>query len=356
MTPTLPTLVLSAQGLDGFFFIDGQPAARSDGAVRVPAPTGGMYCLQLFPLQPGEPPVTIAIDISEGSPRIHPKNAAQVVRWPDNVWEIRVLPPVHVPHSPFPRMLDGCPLAWNGGMYATLFWEDALYVAIEDEEGNLVLGEHLSDTCTGGRLEAVAREDAAEVLVIRGEDSPGLLALVRCDEKGKPELYFCERADSISLETGDGPVLNCVRDMDAPGGHQLQTRIPLDRELRLQREIGFFTRKPAAPASGHDLVRMFLDAVLFGLEKEAARCLTPALRDNYPIAVLQEYLGDFNGYSVPPYALQADDERPVFGLYDLDAGETASRVFEFEVVRGTEADDDENLYINNIKEKYLPFE
>lgn len=354
MIQALPTLVLKAEDTDGFFFLDGQPASRSGSAVRVPAPGYGEHCLQFFPLSTNDLPVTLGVNFANDSFQVVPNNAAQVVRWPDNVWEIRLLPtPRPAPASPFPRILDGCALPWDGGVHATLFWENALYIAIENEQGTLLLGEHLSDECTSGRLQVVPRTDASELLLIQSDQAPGICALVRFEKQ--PELYFCEPADSCSLETDDCPLLVCVHDLKDLAGHQLQTCITLDKALSIRREVGFFSNRGVSPANEHELVSMFLDAVMLKLEKEASGYLSPSLRDNYPLSVLQEYLGDFTAFSLPPYTLQADDERLVFGLHIRYEKEMRARIFEFEIIQASEVHE-EKFLINNIKEKCSWFE
>jgi len=354
MMKTLPTLVLSAEDADGFFYLDGHLASRAGSAVRIPAPAYGEHCLQFFPLGAHHFPVTLGIDFSGGLLRTSPKNAAQVVHWPENVWEICVLPwRQPVLSSPFPRVLDSCTLPWDGGMNATLFWENALYVAIENEQGALLLGERLCDNCTDGRLRLIPRCDASDLLLVHNDQAPGICAVIRFEDK--PELYFCETADSCTLETEDSPLLVCLRDLKDPAGHQLKTSITLDRALEVRRETGFFTGAPTPPENEQELVCMFLGAVKLKLEEEAATYLTPSLRESYPFSVLQEYLGDFSDFSIPPYTLQADDDRPLVGLLADQDEETRARIFEFEVLAVMQENTEKNL-INNIKEKCSWFE
>ena len=349
MIQALPTLVLKAQDTDGFFFLDGQLASRAGSAVRVPAPAHGEHCLQFFPLSANDLPITLGVDYSNDSLKVSPPNAAQVVHWPDNVWELRILPWERpASPSPFPRVLDGCTLPWDTGMHATLFWENALYIAIENEQGTLIRGEHLSDDCTSGRLQIIPRANASDLLLVQSDQAPGICAVIRFDKQ--PELYFCEPADSCSLETEDSPLLVCMRDLIDLAGHQLQTSITLDKSLIIRREVGFFSHRLKTPATEHELVHMFLEAVMQKLENEAASYLSPALRDNFPFSVLQEYLGDFSGFSTPPYTLRADDERPLFGLYIQHEEETRARIFEFEILPVLE-ENRELFLINNIKEK-----
>ena len=355
MIKALPTLVLGAQDADGFFFLDGDLASRAGNAVRVPAPATGEHCLQFFALGAHDFPVTLGIDFTGGVLRAFPKDAAQIVHWPENVWEISILPwRQPVLSSPFPRVLDGCALPWDGRMAATLFWENALYIAMENEQGTLLMGERLSDTCTDGRLEIVPRSDASDLLVVQCDSSPGICAVIRF-ENNKPELYFCEPADSCALETDDAPQLVCRRSLKDLAGHQLQTSITLDGALSIRREIGFFTGRPTPPENEQELVCMFLDAVLLKLEDEAAGYLSPSLRESYPFSVLQEYLGDFTGFSPPPYTLQADDDRPLVGLMVRQDEETRARIFEFEILPVVQ-NNLEKIHINNIKEKCSWFE
>ncbi len=351
MSTIFPIIVLKTEDEKGFFFVDGNLAAREEEAIHLPIGNAKTHCLQFFPLDNSSTPVTMSLQLNDDSLVITPESSAKVVRWPNYVFEIRLWKRKALDiKTPFPQILDSCTLPWHRNMHATLFWENGLYVAIEDDEGHLILGEHLSDNCTLGKLVPVSIVNLPDILVIHGNDASGICAILKYTNK--PELYFCESAQSVTIDLPDSETLTCIRNLNNRSNHQLKTTIALDSTLNITREMGHFTSPSPNIESELDLVHLFLDSTLLGLEKEASLCLTPTLREHFPFSVLKEYLGEFSEYLTPPYALQAKDDSLLVGLIQQQGSIVVSRIFEFEIEYYEESDTSAFL-INNIVEKTI---
>lgn len=296
-----PTLALSATH-PGVAYLNGHFAGELDGErplFRPVAPQGPVY-LEYRPLGGALRDMARKLVFSSGAPMAESAAAAEdlrVVAWPGGVTEVEFAPRVHLPAESFFQLAGrALSLSADGSLRCDGRDLGALPEGAELPQLHVLPeGVALCGGCAGGRY------------------------LLTTDANFQVQTGFL-RAQELSFEP-DGRIRAVAAAQDVVGHATLEIwRLTPDGLALISSEPAWAHGAPRWPRTAPDAARAAVEAALCGLDAEAERYLSPALRARAPLSDIREIcdLCVEMKYALP-------DARPCVGLLRLE-GENYGRV------------------------------
>lgn len=297
-----PTLVLSAT-YPGILYLNGHFAGEISAETPLMRPVGsrGAIYLDYRPLSNACRSLARKLVFSGGTPMRDSVEAAEnlnVILWPGGAAEIEIAP---VPTDPIRQQFQ---LAGH-------------HFAMDSE--SLLLscdGRRIGMLPEGAEIPELHTVPVGVALIGRCSGGKYLLTL---DSACRNQTGFL-RAGQLDVES-DGRIRAVVSPMDLVGHATLETwKLTQEGLTLISSEPAWANGAPRWPKTPEETMRAAVEAALAGLDAEAERYLSPALRSRMPLAGIQEKCDlCVEMKYAPPSA------RPCVGLLRLE-GENLGRV------------------------------
>ncbi|MDO4572223.1 MAG: hypothetical protein Q4C13_02555 [Clostridia bacterium] len=297
--------IISAGNAAGVVTVDGR--ILGEAPVHVMLPAEGECYVGLHPERAGFYGVTRRLRFAEGRLRDCPPDV-RAYGWRGGLYEIVIdcgVLPAPRPRR-FPFTVARC--AFEGAQ-AVLYYEDGLWLSLE-KNGRVAAGFPLHEDAEAGELMPAGR---ALLAAAHGARDSLLMINERYEEAARLE------AEDIRLEEGAAVA---TEPLGLACGYERRTRWRAEAGGLVSEavETGFFNREPASCAPG----LRFLEAMLAGLEDEAAAMLSPALKTG--AAEARAFLGAFTLARPHP----ADPRAAGIAVYAEGVTELRTLLFETE--------------------------
>lgn len=340
----LPLLILQSAHA-GLIQVNGKNAGETgEGAsVCVPVASTGSYYITMIPLSGDSKsivfPVTKKILFADGVPSVG--NDGHIVAWPGNMYQLSLEPgTLQTATTEFPFTVASIDWPLEARFTATLFFDGALCLVIEDASGKMVFGHTLT---------ARAREGSLRLLKVGGQSL--LAASGPCAEG---EYLVCVKHGAgfdLALEMQSGAFFFDKTDAQFTAIQRMPT-------CRLHEQLSQYTwdgaewaltsEDPPAPTrpvqTPQDLVHAFAEALQFGLNAEATGYLSRSLADGLDFDTLNAFIGPFSHHLLPDFVSSPIDGEVVLGLYTKEPPVSQGRMFALAVEKEI------GWHIGNIRE------
>lgn len=328
----IPVLVIQYCGIEGLIEVNGAAAgelSELSPSVVLPISPSAPHYITFIPLRDEAPskyyPITRKLEFLGGEicqPLLCPDDM-MLCRWPFGIYSLCLKPPSFTPAPPYSFPYTAARLNWQQRLTVTLYQDNGLHLAVEDET-RMLYACTLAGRGADGALQLVTL-GGEQLLVARSsfEDIEQLLILRVVN--GVPAVVLELKGEKLELtERG-------VRQTE-----RLDTLLEHERTTEYTYASGTFdigeqTIQPSEQISEKkQLVYAFVEAVYENFFDEARSYLDAQLAASLAEADLLEFFGNFVGWQEPPLALPLDDGQIMAGLlYPEREGIMSARLFVF---------------------------